>query len=78
MKIISKKSLNIQVFLCFYKITHDEIANWDNVSKPSYTFEMNKEFEKVGGAPNHPEATQAAMKVKIGFDNLIFNSLEKE
>jgi len=37
-------------------------TNWDNVSKPSYTFEMNKEFEKVGGAPNHPEATQAAMK----------------
>jgi len=46
----------------------NDIANWENVSKPSYTFETNREFEKVGGGVQ-PEATSQvpAMKVTNGL-----------
>jgi len=40
-------------------------SNWENVSsKPaaSYTFEMKREFEKVGGGTSQPESTQPPLK----------------
>jgi len=40
-------------------------SNWENVNKPavSYTFEMKREFEKVGGGTSpQPEGTQAPLK----------------